>query len=87
MAEIGVFFFRGGQAILIRGKLTTGARTIIPRQVWSALSPNTGDMLVYKITRRRVVLSKASCAARGVDPFRAFHAWRSKADRKAYGRV
>jgi len=46
MAEIGAFFFRGGQAIIIRGKLTTGARTIIPRQVWSALSLNTGDVLV-----------------------------------------
>lgn len=82
-----MFFFRGGQAIMIRSKLTTKARTAIPPRVCAALGLKAGDVLVYEIVRRRVILSKAGCAGGAGDPFRAFHEWRSEADAKAYGKL
>lgn len=72
---------------MITSKLTTKAQTTIPQPVRAALGLKAGDALVYEIDERRVILSKASDAAKPDDPFGTFHEWRSEADEKAYGKL
>lgn len=72
---------------MITSKLTTKAQTTIPQPVRAALGLKAGDALVYEIDERRVILSKASDAAKPDDPFRTFSEWHSEADEKAYGKL
>ncbi len=72
---------------MITSKLTTKAQTTIPQPVRAALGLKAGDALVYEIDEQRVILSKASDAAKPDDPFRTFHEWHSEADEKAYGKL
>lgn len=70
---------------MITSKLTSKSQTTIPQPIRAALRLREGDQLVYEIEGDRVVLSKATQARDGDDPFRTFSEWDSPADRKAYG--
>ena len=70
---------------MITSRLTSKARTTIPRPIRAALRLRQGDELAYEIQGDRVVLTKAQPIRDGADPFRAFSEWDSAADRKAYG--
>ncbi len=72
---------------MITSKLTKKAQTTIPQPVRAAPGLKAGDALVYVIGEQRVILSKASKAAKADDPFHAFHERHSEADQKAYGRL
>jgi antitoxin PrlF len=72
---------------VICSKLTSNARTTIPKPVRAALRLRVGDVLVYEIQGDRVVLSKALPLPDGDDPFTTYSEWDSAADRKAYRRL
>jgi antitoxin PrlF len=69
---------------VITSRLTSSARTTIPRPIRAALRLREGDKLAYEILGDRVVLSKALPLRNGYDPFSTFNEWESAADRKAY---
>jgi antitoxin PrlF len=74
-------------AFMITSKLTTKAQTTIPQPVRTALRVKAGDELVYEIDGDRVIVTKATRARDGDDPFRSFEEWHSAADRKAYAKL
>jgi antitoxin PrlF len=69
---------------MIVSKLTSKARTTIPRPIRDALHLRPGDKLVYEIEKQSVILTKASRGGKTDGPFRTFHEWSSDADAKAY---
>jgi antitoxin PrlF len=69
----------------ITSKLTSKARTTIPRPIRAALSLREGDKLVYEIQGDGVVLARARQVGRDDHPFRVFSEWGSEADRQVYG--
>jgi len=68
---------------VITSKLTSKAQTTIPQPVRAALRVREGDVIAYTIENNRVILTKASRAARD-DPFAAFDEWASENDQRAY---
>jgi len=72
---------------VITSRLTTKARTTIPRAIRAALRLKEGDKLVYRIDRDRVILSKAPRTTAQHDPFGVFAEWNSRADSNAYAQL
>ena len=71
---------------MITSKLTSKARTTIPKAVRAALDLKGGGEIAYEIKENLIVLTKASAGP--IDnPFKTFDEWRGDADRKAYVRL
>lgn len=68
---------------MITSKLTSKARTTIPRPVRAALRLKAGDQIAYTIDDSRVILTKATTKP-AADPFATFAEWVSDNDRRAY---
>jgi len=69
---------------MITSKLTSKARTTIPRPVRAALRLREGDVLSYRIEGARVILAKALAVQAEEYPFGAFAEWNSEVDRRGY---
>ena len=67
-------------------KLTAKAQTTVPKEVRKALGVKPGDMLVYRITKGRVTLSRAEPLDRAY--LKAVEStlseWNSREDAEAY---
>ena len=68
---------------MITSKITSKARTTIPRRVREALGVREGDELAYRVQHGRVILTKAARKPAN-DPFATFGEWASENDRRAY---
>jgi antitoxin PrlF len=71
---------------MIISKITSKARTTIPRPVLVALGLKEGDEITYTIEDGRVILTRAG-SNNADDRFATFNEWDSEVDRKAYGRL
>lgn len=68
---------------MITSKITSRARTTLPRAVRAALNLREGDEIAYLIDDMRVILSKNDAQRIGA-PFTVFAEWNGDTDRKAY---
>jgi antitoxin PrlF len=73
-----------GALHVIKSKLTSQGRTVIPASVRAALALRRGDEIAYAIEDARVIMTKAASPGRADDPFWTFSEWSSEADRQAY---
>ena len=71
---------------MITSKITSKARTTIPRAVRKALRVREGDEIAYSIEGTGVILTKAT-AEPVVDLFATFDEWASDNDRAAYAKL
>jgi antitoxin PrlF len=71
---------------VITSRLTTKARTTIPRAVRTELRLEEGDTLAYTIEERRVIITKGPPRKGDPlnDPFAAFWEWDSEEDNDAF---
>ena len=72
--------------MIISSKITSRARTTIPRSVREALSLRQGDELAYQMERGRVIVTKA-ILKQVENPFATFGEWASENDWRAYGEL
>jgi antitoxin PrlF len=72
--------------MIISSKITSRARTTIPRSVREALTLRQGDELAYQIERDRVIVTKA-ILKHVESSFATFGEWASENDRRAYGEL
>jgi antitoxin PrlF len=69
---------------MIASKLTSSARTTIPRPVRTALGLRAGDEIAYGIESGRVFLTGLRPGPPAHDYFAAFWEWGSDEDAEAY---
>ena len=69
---------------MITSKLTSRARTTLPKAVRKALHLYAGDTLAYEIVGREATLKKARRSSQEDDRFAVVHERRSVADELAY---
>lgn len=69
---------------MIHSRITSRARTTIPRPVREALDLRQEDELVYEMHGERVVLRRHRAADPFDDPFAMFTEWGEEADCRAY---
>lgn len=68
---------------MITSKVSSKARTTIPKPVREALRARAGSELAYKIERDRVIVTKAKRVS-AADPFPMFDEWAGENDSRAY---
>ncbi len=66
----------------LTSKLSSRARTVIPREVRERLGLNPGDRVRYRVTESGVVIDKDQPLRE--DPFAAFTEWGDDLDERAF---
>lgn len=69
--------------VLAKARLSTKARTVIPREVRERLGLRPGDMIAFEEQNGEVVVRPWREPPRD-DPFAVFHEWASPEDDEAY---